>query len=273
MTVCSYPRAALPDESPDFSCQLENQGRTGPDPFDAPAPTSKRRRCWSFGFRPPVLPYPRKFVSGPFFGDFPTFSGATEMAQLGWGFVATFVLFLLPVAVTKADDPNGSTETLTYYVHCTDEVAIVAGPGKETRDLSKLAFGSTLIFDNDVTVGPERESFLIGRREGVAFMDNFAGTNYYLLFTVIFEHHEKYKGTLQVQGTEIGSGDREISIVGGTGDFRGARGYSTFHLYTNNPYPIIEQNFVIYKDSFNYKADLIRADQQVNGLDPPTDKI
>ncbi|KAL3679999.1 hypothetical protein R1sor_022955 [Riccia sorocarpa] len=177
-----------------------------------------------------------------------------QWRQWSWG-LATVLFLLSAHEGTEASDPNGATETLTYYVHCTDEVAIVAGPGKGTRDMSALAFGSTLIFDNDVTVGPERDSFLVGRREGVAFMDNFAGTNFYLLFTVIFEHHEKYQGTLQVQGTEIGHGDREISVIGGTGDFRGARGYSTFHLYTDKPYPIIEQNFVIYKDSFNYKPD------------------
>ncbi|KAG6551998.1 hypothetical protein Mapa_006304 [Marchantia paleacea] len=156
----------------------------------------------------------------------------------------------------SGDQDGGDTETLTFFVHCTNEVAIVAGPGKETHDMNKLAFGSTLIYDNDVTEGPELSSKLIGRREGMAIMDNFAGENFYLLFTVIFEHHQKYHGTLQVQGTEIGHGDREISVVGGTGDFRGARGYSTFYLYTATPYPIIKQNFVIYKDSFNYKPSV-----------------
>ncbi|BBN15872.1 protein MpDIR30 [Marchantia polymorpha subsp. ruderalis] len=158
--------------------------------------------------------------------------------------------------VGKHSEDGGNTESLTFFVHCTNEVAIVAGPGKDTHDMSKLAFGSTLIYDNDVTEGPDLASKLIGRREGMAIMDNFAGENFYLLFTVIFEHHPKYQGTLQVQGTEIGHGDREISVVGGTGDFRGARGYSTFHLYTATPYPIIEQSFVLYKDSFNYKRSV-----------------
>lgn len=181
------------------------------------------------------------------------------MVPLRWGAVAALVL-LVSISVVKASDPNGEVESMTYFVHCTDEVNIVAGPGKDGRDLTKLAFGSTLVFDNDVTVGPERDSKLVGRRQGMAVMDNFAGTNYYLLFTVIFEHHEKYQGSLQVQGTEIGSGAREITVVGGTGDFRGARGYSTFHLYSSDPYPIIQQDFVIYKSSFNYKPSADSSD-------------
>lgn len=155
--------------------------------------------------------------------------------------------------VVEANDPNGSTESLTFYVHCTDEVAIVAGPGKEQPDLNLLDFGSTLVFDNDVTEGPSPSSKHVGRRQGVAVKDNHSNTNFYLLFTIIFEDHDRYTGTLQVAGTEIGSGDREISIVGGTGDFRGARGYSTFYLYNSTDYPIIKQDFVVYKNSFNYK--------------------
>ncbi|KAG6558076.1 hypothetical protein Mapa_000256 [Marchantia paleacea] len=171
--------------------------------------------------------------------------------------MAAVLLLLLSVVVADAyHSESGEAETLTYFVHCTDEVAIVAGPGKDTRDMNKLAFGSTLIYDNDVTEGAALTSKRIGRRQGMAVMDNFAGENYYLLFTLIFEHHEKYQGTVQIQGTEIGHGDREISIVGGTGDFRGARGYSTFYLHTAIPYPIIKQSFHIYKSSFNYKPSV-----------------
>ncbi|BBN08806.1 protein MpDIR23 [Marchantia polymorpha subsp. ruderalis] len=176
--------------------------------------------------------------------------------------MAAMLSLLLSVVVADAYySESDEAETLTYFVHCTDEVAIVAGPGKDTRDMNKLAFGSTLIYDNDVTEGPELTSRHIGRRQGMAVMDNFAGQNYYLLFTVIFEQHDKYQGTLQVQGTEIGHGPREISIVGGTGDFRGARGYSTFYLHTAIPYPIIKQSFHIYKSSFNYKPSMMQASE------------
>ncbi|CAM6122061.1 unnamed protein product [Calypogeia fissa] len=170
-----------------------------------------------------------------------------------WAVGALLLCVVWRCGIVDAKDPNGSTESLTFYVHCTDEVAIVAGPGKEQPDLNLVDFGTTLVFDNDVTEGPSPSSKLIGRRQGVAIKDNHANTNYYLLFTIIFENHDKYDGTLQVAGTEIGSGDREISIIGGTGDFRGARGYSTFYLYDSTEYAIIKQDFVLYKNSFNYK--------------------
>jgi hypothetical protein len=175
------------------------------------------------------------------------------MGLSSWVISVTLLSAAWTWSFTGASDPNGSTESLTFYIPCTDEVAIVAGPGKEQTDLALLAFGSTLVFDNDVTEGPSRDSKLVGRRQGVAIKDNFDATNFYLLFTVILQNHYKYKGTLQVGGTEIGDGDREISILGGTGDFRGARGYSTFYLYDSTDYPIIKQDFVLYKNSFNFK--------------------
>lgn len=173
----------------------------------------------------------------------------------GWRSIATATLLCVvwSCRVAEGRDPNGNVEALTFYVHCTDEVAIVAGPGKEQPDLNLLDFGSTLVYDNDFTEGPSISSKLIGRRQGIAIKDNHSNTNFYLLFTLIFENHDKYNGTLQVGGTEIGSEDREISILGGTGDFRGARGYSTFYLYSSDDYPIIKQDFVLYRNSFNYK--------------------
>lgn len=55
------------------------------------------------------------------------------------------------------------------------EVNIVTWPDKDGHELITLAFGSTLMFDHDVTLGPQQDSKLVIRRQEMAGMDNFAG--------------------------------------------------------------------------------------------------
>ncbi|KAG6557899.1 hypothetical protein Mapa_000076 [Marchantia paleacea] len=164
---------------------------------------------------------------------------------------AIFLLWLVLVDARVLE--KGDTETLTFYVHGRNEAAIVGGRGKDNHAVNTMASESTFVFDNDVTEGSELTSKHIGRRQGVAIPDSLDGEKYYLLFTVVLEHHEKYQGALQVQGIDSGSGDRGISIVGGTGDFHGARGYAKTCLHTAEPHPVMKQSIVLYKCSFNYK--------------------
>ncbi|BFI33803.1 protein MpDIR10 [Marchantia polymorpha subsp. ruderalis] len=164
---------------------------------------------------------------------------------------AFFLLWIVLVDARVLE--KGDTETLTFYVHGRNEAAIVASRGEETHDLSAMAAEGSFVFDNDVTEGSELTSKHLGRRQGVAIPDGSDVDKIYLVSTVVLEHHEKYRGALQVQGVESGDGDRGIPIVGGTGDFQGARGYAKTCLHTSEPNPVMKQSIVLYKCSFKYK--------------------
>ncbi|XP_073148334.1 dirigent protein 22-like [Henckelia pumila] len=101
---------------------------------------------------------------------------------------------------------------------------------------SPTSFGQVTVIDDTITSGPEPTSNELGRSQGlITFtgMQELAGSmNWNLVFTA-----GKYKGsTLCVLGRKSKSGKyHEMPVVGGTGLFRMARGYSISNTYSFNP--------------------------------------
>ncbi|XP_057964018.1 dirigent protein 21-like [Malania oleifera] len=116
-------------------------------------------------------------------------------------------------------------------------------------DKSVTSFGLINIFDNPLTVGPDPSSKLIGRAQG---LDGSAGLDQVdVLMTMnLFFTDGKYNGsTLAVVGRNaIMTPLREMSIVGGTGVFRFARGFATaktYYLNLTTGVAVVEYNVMV----------------------------
>ncbi|OVA01882.1 Plant disease resistance response protein [Macleaya cordata] len=107
--------------------------------------------------------------------------------------------------------------------------AIVAAP--EGANLTILAgkshFGDVVVFDDPITVDNNLHSTPIGRAQGVYVYDKKETFTAWLGFTLVLNSTD-YQGTINFIGADpIMVNKRDISVVGGTGDFFMARGIAT----------------------------------------------
>ncbi|GLJ32160.1 hypothetical protein SUGI_0647450 [Cryptomeria japonica] len=119
---------------------------------------------------------------------------------------------------------------LVFYLHdilSGQNVTGVVVGGVKGLSSSPLNFGTVIVIDDLVTEGPKPSSKAIARAKGLYANSDLKGTNFDLQFSVVFEN-QKYNGsTLEIQGADrYLQKKREVSVVGGTGHFRYARGYA-----------------------------------------------
>ncbi|XP_021894016.1 dirigent protein 22-like [Carica papaya] len=115
---------------------------------------------------------------------------------------------------------------------------------------SSTLFGSVFVIDDPLTVGPEVNSTVIGKAQGI--YSSASQSEIGLLMVLNFAFTEgKYNGSnLSVLGRNaVLSGVREFPIVGGSGLFRFARGYAkaktySFDLKTGNA--VVEYNVYVF---------------------------
>ncbi|CAI9104720.1 OLC1v1003451C1 [Oldenlandia corymbosa var. corymbosa] len=98
---------------------------------------------------------------------------------------------------------------------------------------SPTMFGSTMVIDDPLTAGPEPDSLLVGRAQGLYSAASQEEPAFILTFNVVFTA-EPFKGsTLSIIARDaITNTYREPSIVGGSGVFRLARGAVSTHTYS-----------------------------------------
>ncbi|KAK3127824.1 hypothetical protein QOZ80_7AG0578860 [Eleusine coracana subsp. coracana] len=88
-------------------------------------------------------------------------------------------------------------------------------------------FGQVIVFDDVVTKGKALASEPVARAQGFYFYDNKARPNAWFAFSLVF-NSTAYKGTLNIMGADlIFNKTKDLSVVGGTGDFFMARGIAT----------------------------------------------
>ncbi|CAI9291143.1 unnamed protein product [Lactuca saligna] len=94
--------------------------------------------------------------------------------------------------------------------------------------LGKFDHGMLVVFDDPMTTDNHLLSPAVARAQGFYFYDMKTTYNAWFSYTLIFNSSE-YKGTLNVMGADMmGEETRDLSVVGGTGDFFMARGIATF---------------------------------------------
>ncbi|KAJ1433012.1 Dirigent protein [Sesbania bispinosa] len=108
-------------------------------------------------------------------------------------------------------------------------MVITAESPLKGKSKSPLPFGSVVVLEDPLTIGPEIDSKLVGKSQGFYLtVSQEAVLDLELVMGMVFTFVEgKYNGsTITVMGRNtISSPIREMPIIGGTGAFRFARGF------------------------------------------------
>lgn len=127
---------------------------------------------------------------------------------------------------------------------------VIQVTGQADGLLSFGRFGTMFCTDDPITEDFDASSAQIGRAQGLYVTSALDGSNTHVLISIVFTSDE-YKGsTLEVQGSSAQfERVREVSVVGGTGKFRLARGYATFQtLYYDHErhHAVIQCNLTLH---------------------------
>ncbi|MCO5554351.1 hypothetical protein L7F22_007880 [Adiantum nelumboides] len=119
-----------------------------------------------------------------------------------------------------------SPDQLQYYVQVglgpRPDVGTLIAPIDRTG--SSGTFGETQLFAFNVTQGEDWASKLLGSLRGYSIQTSSTADLHGVEVEVLAYDDGSFKGTISLQGL-INIGTNEIAIIGGTVDFRGARGY------------------------------------------------
>ncbi|KAH9323266.1 hypothetical protein KI387_017905, partial [Taxus chinensis] len=100
---------------------------------------------------------------------------------------------------------------------------IVGGMGGISSN--PLGFGTIFVIDDVLTTGPEMSSTVLGRAQGIYVNSEVKGTSLHLSFSIVFESGKYNGSTIQILGADpFYQKERELSVVGGTGMLKYARG-------------------------------------------------
>ncbi|KAL5701215.1 hypothetical protein ACHQM5_026577 [Ranunculus cassubicifolius] len=172
---------------------------------------------------------------------------------------AKFALLLLASLLASSTTTQAMKSKLTriqFYMH-----DIVSGPDPtailvaQPRNLSNpiaasLGFGNTVVIDNRLTATPDVNSTLIGRAQGIyVFTSKQDEMSALMTLTYVMVSGPYNGSTLSIVArnpvTQLGI--REMPIVGGTGMFRMARGYSEALTYsTSGMDAVVGYNVTVY---------------------------
>ncbi|GKB89913.1 dirigent protein 5-like protein [Tanacetum coccineum] len=98
--------------------------------------------------------------------------------------------------------------------------------------LGNFKHGMLVIFDDPITKDTHLLSPPIARAQGFYFYDMKTMYNAWFSYTLIFNSTE-HKGTINIMGADMMMEEtRDLSVVGGTGDFFMARGIATIRTDT-----------------------------------------
>lgn len=142
--------------------------------------------------------------------------------------------------VSSYDEP---CQQMTVYYHdilydgtntANATSAVVAQPTLLSRSVSvnDTYFGEVVVFNDAVTAGRALASEPVARAEGFYFYDRKESLSAWFAFSLVF-NSTAHRGTLNLMGPDtIAAKTRDISVVGGTGDFFMARGIATLRTDT-----------------------------------------
>ncbi|KAL5999075.1 hypothetical protein ACLOJK_010025 [Asimina triloba] len=107
--------------------------------------------------------------------------------------------------------------------------AIVAGPSGTNRTIlgGLNHFGNMVVFDDPITLDNNLHSTPVGRAQGLYFYDKKDIYTAWMAFSFVFNSTD-HRGTINFAGADpLMNKTRDISVVGGTGDFFMTRGIAT----------------------------------------------
>lgn len=112
---------------------------------------------------------------------------------------------------------------------------------------SPTFFGMLRMFDNPLTVGPDLNSKQVGRAQGIHGSPSMSKLALFFNFNFVFTDGPYNGSTVSVMGRVAETQEyRELSIIGGSGVFRLAKGVATGKTYfSNDTLVIVEYNLII----------------------------
>ncbi|KAM3204340.1 hypothetical protein P3L10_027749 [Capsicum annuum] len=125
-----------------------------------------------------------------------------------------------------------------FYFHDTvsgkDPSAIQIAQANITS-LSPTSFGLVRMMDNPLTIGPNINSKVIGRAQGIYGFTSREERELLMNFNFVFTKGKYNGSTLSILGhSQVSHEYRELPVVGGSGVFRLARGTFTMRTYWYN---------------------------------------
>ncbi|KAK6935473.1 Dirigent protein [Dillenia turbinata] len=114
--------------------------------------------------------------------------------------------------------------------------------------LGDYFFGMMVVFDDPMTRDTNLLSPPVARAQGLYFYDMKSTTNAWFAYSLVFNSSE-YKGTLNIMGADMmDEPRRDLSVVGGTGDFFMARGIATFEtIAAQGKYFCVKMDLKLYE--------------------------
>ncbi|TVU37908.1 hypothetical protein EJB05_11251, partial [Eragrostis curvula] len=152
--------------------------------------------------------------------------------------IAAVLAFLSPSAVVASSGDLKRTH-IRVYVH----ERFSAGPNATVATVAPSPLGDNSTFgevgalDDELRAGPDAASPLVGRYRGVFVGSDLEEDNYISAITIVFDAGKHRGSTLSLQGQYTFPGDDtlERAVVGGTGRFRMAQGYSLLKVVDTPP--------------------------------------
>ncbi|KAK4477208.1 hypothetical protein RD792_016422 [Penstemon davidsonii] len=90
---------------------------------------------------------------------------------------------------------------------------------------SPTSFGSVAVLDDPVRTGPSSDSEIIGRAQGLFALASLEEMSLHMTFDLVFTSGDYNGSSISIVGhNPYLNQNRELSVVGGTGAFRFARG-------------------------------------------------
>ena len=139
---------------------------------------------------------------------------------------------------TGCSNPSSSSSSpsLEYYVQVVVGSPYTGSVAAPLNVNTTYNFGSVEVFDFNITEGASNSSKSLGHVRGFTFQTSYTATSHEVEVEVVsYDDGAGVNGTLSFQGLIIPS-TNEISIVGGSGSFRGARGYVVISRINPNLY-------------------------------------
>ena len=131
---------------------------------------------------------------------------------------------------------SNASSSLEYYVQVVVGSPYTGSVAAPLNINTTYNFGSVEVFDFNITEGASNSSKSLGHVRGFTFQTSYTATSHEVEVEVVsYDDGAGVNGTLSLQGL-INEFTNEISIVGGSGSFRGARGYVVISLINPNLY-------------------------------------
>ncbi|KAJ0594375.1 putative dirigent protein [Helianthus annuus] len=162
------------------------------------------------------------------------------MARINFYEYIVFILFSLLILHTfsiiahseKLDEKKPCKRFVLYYhdilFNGTNAANATSAAVAKPTKLGNYKHGMLVVFDDPITKDNHLLSPPVARAQGFYFYDMKTEYNAWFSYTLIFNSTE-HKGTINIMGADMmGEETRDLSVVGGTGDFFMTRGIATF---------------------------------------------